>query len=655
MAKALRRPQLGGVAGVFSGERAVLLFGRLSISAIMTLAAVGVALITVSNSTVAILGVRGVDREMGLVINGSLKDVQSLGEITTRTSVARVQVARLGMDEPEADRKADIGKVEKTIAEIDQRLEAYQPRLSDDHERDLYNNVLPAWANVKGGLEAMVAAGKAGNVAEAQKIYRGDLVKKGTALRVALEEMAGYNRKLGEQRGQNAKDASATLMRNSIILAIIGLVFTIANLVVFHFGVTGPLNRLKEAMGAMAAGDLNTQIPGTQKADELGEIARALEGISVSIEERAKATAQAQLAVQAQVTSALADGLSALQKGELAYAINHAFPGEYERLRTDFNATLAALHEQIGEVSGVSNAVETGAGEIAAAAQDLANRTEHQAGVLGDTAQTVRDLSRSVHDAGEGVAQAASAANEAEHEASNSGRLMQDAVSAMNSIASTADKMRSIVEMIDGISFQTNLLALNAGVEAARAGDAGKGFAVVATEVRNLAERSAEAAKEINQLIANSGKEVAQGVAMVNQTQASLDRIVHKASELARRLDTLREATAKQGTAIAQVDKVIGEIDSATQQNAALVEESTAASRSLAHEAQRLAGVVGRFTLSGGQGGRSQGFSSAPDLAWAKPAARKAAPAPAYTPPPAYSPPVSGNNALAPQDDWGEF
>ena len=564
MAKALRRPQLGGVACVFSGERAVLLFGRLSISAIMTLAAVGVALITVSNSTVAILGVRGVDHEMGLVINGSLKDVQSLGEITTRTSVARVQVARLGMDEPEADRKADIGKVEKTIAEIDQRLEAYQPRLSDDHERDLYNKVLPAWATVKGGLEAMVAAGKAGNV---------------------------------------------------------------------------------------AAGDLNTQIPGTQKADELGEIARALEGISVSIEERAKATSQAQLAVQAQVTSALADGLSALQKGELAYAINHAFPGEYERLRTDFNATLAALHEQIGEVSGVSSAVETGAGEIAAAAQDLANRTEHQAGVLGDTAQTVRDLSRSVHDAGEGVAQAASAANEAEHEASNSGRLMQDAVSAMNSIASTADKMRSIVEMIDGISFQTNLLALNAGVEAARAGDAGKGFAVVATEVRNLAERSADAAKEIGALIVNSGNEVSHGVQMVSQTQASLQRIVQKASDLAGMINGIADGASRQADSIAQVNTVIGELDRATQQNAALVEESTAASHSLAHESERLGQVVGRFSLGG--------FNSSAKLdapAYSPPASPPVVEMPRSRPAPRPAPVSHGNAAVASEpEDWSSF
>jgi methyl-accepting chemotaxis protein len=168
----------------------------------------------------------------------------------------------------------------------------------------------------------------------------------------------------------------------------------------------------------------------------------------------------------------------------------------------------------------------------------------------------------------------------------------------MQSIAATSEKMRSIVEIIDGISFQTNLLALNAGVEAARAGDAGRGFAVVATEVRNLAERSALAAKEIGALIVQSGGEVRAGVDMVSRTQSSLERIVERSTEVARMLSKLAATTAQQSEAISDVNQVLGELDMATQQNAALVEESTAASRSLAHEAERLSGVVQRFTLA---------------------------------------------------------
>ena len=159
--------------------------------------------------------------------------------------------------------------------------------------------------------------------------------------------------------------------------------------------------------------------------------------------------------------------------------------------------------------------------------------------------------------------------------------------------------MRSIVEIIDGISFQTNLLALNAGVEAARAGDAGKGFAVVATEVRNLAERSAQAAREIGELIVGSGREVHHGVEMVSQTQASLARILSKADELAAMISDIAGNSSQQAEAIAQVSSVIAGLDAMTQQNAALVEESTAASTRLAHESERLASVVGQFDFGG--------------------------------------------------------
>jgi methyl-accepting chemotaxis protein len=176
---------------------------------------------------------------------------------------------------------------------------------------------------------------------------------------------------------------------------------------------------------------------------------------------------------------------------------------------------------------------------------------------------------------------------------------MGEAVAAMTSIAASSERMRGIVEIIDGISFQTNLLALNAGVEAARAGDAGRGFAVVASEVRSLAERSAQAAREIGALIVTSGREVQHGVEMVSQTQAALLRIVRQASDLSGMIGGLAEGSGRQADAIAQVNGVIADLDKATQQNAALVEETTAAATSLANESERLAQVVGRFSLSG--------------------------------------------------------
>ncbi|HWU03581.1 MAG TPA: methyl-accepting chemotaxis protein, partial [Novosphingobium sp.] len=361
--------------------------------------------------------------------------------------------------------------------------------------------------------------------------------------------------------------------------------------------------------------------------------------------------------VQRQVTGALEEALAALKHGRLGHRIHSAFPTEYEQLRHDFNATMETLGTQIAEVARSSTAVRTGAGEISAAAQDLARRTEGQAASLGETANTVRELTSSVSESRSAASAASAAAQDAENEASTSGKLMLEAVSAMTSIAGTSDKMRSIVEIIDGISFQTNLLALNAGVEAARAGDAGRGFAVVASEVRNLAERSAEAAKEIGALIVNSGQEVHHGVQMVSQTQNSLQRIVQKAGELSGMIGGIAEGANRQADAIAQVNSVIAEIDKATQQNAALVEESTAASHSLANEAERLSTVVGGFSL--------EGASARPAPAPRAPA-RAAAPvaetpvielprsrAARRTP---VKPMTQGNTAIAADnEDWSEF
>jgi methyl-accepting chemotaxis protein len=392
-------------------------------------------------------------------------------------------------------------------------------------------------------------------------------------------------------------------------------------------------------MDRMAGGDINIAIPAIELRDELGEIARALAGIKTSIGERARREAEAGMAAQKAVTGALGQALGALKSGDLTHRVTQPFPSEYEGLRSDFNAAIAALAGQIGEVASASGSVGTGAVQIASASEDLARRTERQAAALEETAATVNQLKTSVAVTRTATATATGTAQDTRKEAADSGALMQDAVRAMGGIAQSSEKMRSIIQIIDGISFQTNLLALNAGVEAARAGEAGRGFAVVANEVRSLAERAAEAAREISGLIETSGREVEQGVALVSRTRDSLDRIVSRAGDLAGMIEGIAATSEEQATAIEHAAMAVGEIDRSTQQNAALAEQTTAASQSLAREAERLALVVREFTVDQVASARR-----APAPAPAAPMRRALAAVPA----------TEGNAARA-VDDWAEF
>ena len=624
------------------------MFSRLKISTIVTASALGLAATIGVASLSSISGVNDISTNLTYIATNTLPSVGALGKLETYMELARVRAARVALaDNAEAAAK-DLAELDKGIADVDKGFANYKPLISDAHEQVQYDTLSQKWGAVREKLLTIRSLVNDGHSDQARALYRGPLVVDAKALRNAGDDEMNYNISLAEGQSTAATKATASTLRNAWVLGGAAVLLALVVLVVFRMRVIAPMSRLRDAMNAMAGGDLDIAVPGADKHDELGDIARALEGISAAIAARSRAEAEAKIAVQAQVTGALEEGLSALKEGRLGHRLNTPFPPEYETLRADFNATLAALADQMAEVSRSSTAVRTGAGEISAAAQDLARRTEGQAASLGETANTVRELTNSVSESRHAAGQAASAAQDTEQEASASGKLMQEAVSAMTSISATSDKMRSIVDVIDGISFQTNLLALNAGVEAARAGDAGRGFAVVASEVRNLAERSAQAAKEIGALIVNSGKEVRHGVGMVSETQGSLQRIVQKAGDLATMIGGIAESAGRQADAIAQVSGVITELDKATQQNAALVEESTAASRSLAHESERLTGVVDRFSLAGSGSARPAPRAAASAPVVELPAMRAA---PRRTPAPA---PVSyGNAAVA--EDWSEF
>ena len=300
---------------------------------------------------------------------------------------------------------------------------------------------------------------------------------------------------------------------------------------------------------------------------------------------------------QDEVVKALGNGLHQLTEGKLTFRINEAFPQEYEQLRSDFNVAMSKLQDALKGIGINANAVRSGAAELAGGSDDLSRRTEQQAASLEETAAALNEITTTVTKTAEGSKQASATVSTARSEAERSGEIVRQAVTAMQQIEASSRKVSQIIGVIDEIAFQTNLLALNAGVEAARAGDAGRGFAVVASEVRALAQRSAEAAKEIKGLISTSSHQVETGAKLVSETGDALNRIVLRVNEISDLVRHIATGAEEQATSLSEINKAIAQMDEGTQQNAAMVEESTAAVHALAAEADTMASLMANFDI----------------------------------------------------------
>lgn len=293
----------------------------------------------------------------------------------------------------------------------------------------------------------------------------------------------------------------------------------------------------------------------------------------------------------------LGDGLRALAEGDLTQHLDKPFVPTMERVRHDFNDAASKLRGAIQSVAENARAIASGSSEIRSAADDLAKRTEQQAASVEETAAALEEITTTVTDSSRRAEEAGRMVASTRDSAERSGVVVNSAITAMGEIEKSSQEISSIIGVIDDIAFQTNLLALNAGVEAARAGDAGKGFAVVAQEVRELAQRSAKAAKEIKALINTSGEQVKSGVSLVGQTGKALEEIVRQVQEINTNVVAIVEGAREQATGLKEINNAVNSMDQGTQQNAAMVEQSTAASHSLAREADGLFNLVGQFRV----------------------------------------------------------
>ena len=400
------------------------------------------------------------------------------------------------------------------------------------------------------------------------------------------------NTSLGES--QASADSTDRFYRIAtwLIAALVfaGLAAVILALVKF---VIRPLLRLAEATNELAQGNLAAEIPARDRDDEMGVLAKSLVLFRDKLVAAEKKTAEQ----TALIADSIGTGLARLAKGDLTHRIAADLTGVFGKLKDDFNTSVANLAETMRRVTDTSNQIANGAGEISNAADDLSRRTEKQAAELEETNAALEQITVTVKKTAQNARDAAHSIVDAKAAADDGGRVVATAVQAMDSIAQSSKQINDIIGVIDEIAFQTNLLALNAGVEAARAGDAGKGFAVVATEVRALAGRSSDAAKQIKALIQTSSGQVGDGVKCVGETGAALKRIIDQVQKINTLISEMAEGAEQQSVGIEQVNTAIGQMDQVTQQNAAMVEQSTAASRNLAAETKLLSELVGQFSV----------------------------------------------------------
>ncbi|ATG42783.1 methyl-accepting chemotaxis sensory transducer with Cache sensor [Phaeobacter piscinae] len=435
-------------------------------------------------------------------------------------------------------------------------------------------------------------------------------------------------------------DLAQMRIESMITLGVSLVLLMIASTVLLR-SVTGPINGLKARMASMAEGETHADVPYTQARSEIGEMARTLEAFREKLEqqEEMKGHQQARDAERADVVQVISSRLATLSQGDLTVRINENLPEDYAQLQRDFNRTAETLGSTVTQVIDTAESIRSGANEISQASDDLSNRTESQAATLEETAAALDEMTASVKSAAEGARSVESIMQEAKQEAETSGEVVQSAVSAMTEIEQSSSHISQIISVIDDIAFQTNLLALNAGVEAARAGEAGKGFAVVASEVRALAQRSSDAAMEIKTLIGDSTKQVERGVDLVGKTGDALQGIVERVSHISQLVSGIATGASEQSTGLHEINTGVTQLDQVTQQNAAMVEEATAAGHMLNADASKLADLVAHFRVAAGGG-----QTAAP--------ARKPAAAPAPTRSPVAPQDATPSAPSAHGDDW---
>jgi len=516
---------------------------------------------------------------------------------------------------------AAMSSVERLIdvatSELKKAIADFEANMSAPEQRKFLDTVEDSLDQYKRKGAEAVAASRNNKDDLARSILYDQMGVIETQITSMTDKLIQFNKDAAQAAYQN----SQAVYNTSIVITLVGIVLCIAFIsfaIWFALnGIAKPIQNITSAMKKLADGDDATAIPYEGRADEVGEMAAAVEVFranavanrrleqeaianrSLSEEERQRKLKadHARAEEMAQATVGLGEGLKHLASGNLSFLLVEPFAPDFEILRADFNGAVGQLSETLRAVASTTDSIDTGSREISVGADDLSKRTEQQAASLEETAAALDQITVNVTNSSKRADEARQIAVLANESAAHSGKVVANAVDAMQKIEQSSNEISNIIGVIDEIAFQTNLLALNAGVEAARAGDAGKGFAVVAQEVRELAQRSAKAAKEIKDLIRNSSVEVQNGVKLVSDTGDALKTIESYIVTVNQHMDSIARSAKEQSLGLAEVNTAVNQMDQVTQQNAAMVEQTSAAGTTLANESSRLRGLISQFQL----------------------------------------------------------
>nr|WP_246365472.1 methyl-accepting chemotaxis protein [Gellertiella hungarica] len=510
------------------------------------------------------------------------------------------------------------GILETARADIERLWENYARTTMTEEEKLLIADFRAAQKKSEDGLNRLASLFEAGDAPALRQFADRELYPLVDPLAEPINRLIALQiRVTDEMHGAAQERWSRTrlifLGLSAIALAVLG-----TSLFVVQFGVVKPLARIRSCMLRLAGGELSLEIYGDQRRDEVGEMAKAvavfrdngLERVALEAEvARQRAVAEAERERQeairakaaAEVSHAageIATGLTELAAGVMTYRIDQPFAPHLDSLRQTYNASMDQLEAALLLVGEKAGAIEAGTRQIRDEALNLSRRTEMQAASVEETSAAMEEISSTSIHASHRAGEVGAMVQRAREAAETSEKVVGSTVEAMTSIDGSSREIASIISVIDEIAFQTNLLALNAGVEAARAGESGKGFAVVAMEVRELAQRSASAARDIKQLINRSSEQVRHGVDLVGRTGEVLQRIIHEVRDIGGHVHSIAEVSREQTAGISEINAAVAVLDQGTQQNAAMVEETTAACNRLAEETEALANLIARFTLS---------------------------------------------------------
>jgi methyl-accepting chemotaxis protein len=633
---------------------------------ILTKILVVIGLLSVAASGITLLGISSlqqISEQTGLVARTSNEAIL-LARINTNIQAINAALYQIVGDPRPENRRTAQAAIAKELETFKARFDALSKLVVSDQTKAKLVEISNSVAAFNRDLENVYRAAEAvQDFQMTQEIQRvrdaaSTSGKSVDALRISLRSMIeAYDQRVASVN----EEASAEYIRVSTLMIIVAAVSVVLSLllgfVIGQFGVAKPMRVLVALLQRLAGGDYAVEIAGTERKDEIGEMAKTacvfkenglakvrMEQHQREAEKRAAAEGEAaaakmadefQAAVGGIVQAAVAgdfsqrvalDGktglvlnvgtsintlcdnvaralddlvqmLGALADGDLTKRITAEYEGDFAALKNNANTTAERIGRTIAEIKRAAREVADASAEISTSTTDLSQRTEEQAASLEQTSSSMEEIAVTVKKNAENAQQANASAGKAREVADRGGQVVAKAVAAMAQIEGSSRKISDIIGVIDEIARQTNLLALNAAVEAARAGDAGRGFAVVASEVRMLAQRSAQAAKDIKDLITNSNNQVQEGVGLVNQAGSALAEILESIKEVAGVVSGIATASLEQATGIEQVNKALAQMDEVTQENSALVEENAATAKTLEHQSNAMDERVAHFRI----------------------------------------------------------